>query len=118
MSTILARTIDNNYIYADRSDKDGNGNNIASTYATQASVSAIRQVPASSSADEGKVLSVDNSGNAAWATSSVVPTAGNMLSTTNNVLNVTTTAGLTDIQLVQSMPASPVATVLYIIPEA
>lgn len=46
-----------------------------------------------------------------------VPTAGNMLSTTNNVLNVTTTAGITDVQLVQSMPASPVATVLYLIPE-
>lgn len=46
-----------------------------------------------------------------------VPTAGNMLSTTNNVLNVTTTAGITDIQLVQSMPAQPVATVLYLIPE-
>lgn len=46
-----------------------------------------------------------------------VPTAGNMLSTTNNVLNVTTTAGITDIQLVQSMPASPSATVLYLIPE-
>lgn len=46
-----------------------------------------------------------------------VPTAGNMLSTTNNVLNVTTTAGITDIQLVQSMPAQPVATVLYLLPE-
>lgn len=46
-----------------------------------------------------------------------VPTAGNMLSTTNNVLNVTTTAGITDIQLVQQMPATPVATVLYLIPE-
>jgi len=46
-----------------------------------------------------------------------VPTAGNMLSTTNNVLNVTTTAGITDIQLVQSMPQNPVATVLYLLPE-
>lgn len=47
-----------------------------------------------------------------------VPSAGNMLSTTNNVLNVTTTAGITDIQQVNSLPASPVATVLYIIPES
>lgn len=67
MSTILARTIDNNYIYADRSDKDGNGNNIASTYATQASVSAIRQVPAAAAADENKVLGVtDAQGSVGW----------------------------------------------------
>ena len=46
-----------------------------------------------------------------------VPSAGNMLSTTNNVLNVTTTAGITDIQQVNALPANPVATVLYLIPE-
>lgn len=45
-----------------------------------------------------------------------VPTAGNMLSVTNDVLNVTTTAGITDIQLVNAIPANPDATVLYIIP--
>lgn len=47
-----------------------------------------------------------------------VPSAGNMLSTTNNVLNVTTTAGITDIQQVSALPASPVSTVLYLIPES
>lgn len=46
-----------------------------------------------------------------------VPTAGNMLSVTNGVLNVTTTAGITDIQQVSALPANPVATVLYLIPE-
>ena len=46
-----------------------------------------------------------------------VPTAGNMLSVTSNTLNVTTTAGITDIQQVFSLPAQPVATVLYLIPE-
>lgn len=46
-----------------------------------------------------------------------VPTAGNMLSVTNDVLNVTTTAGITDIQQVAALPANPVATVLYLIPE-
>ena len=46
------------------------------------------------------------------------PTPGNMLSVTNNVLNVTTTAGITDIQYVNALPANPVATVLYLIPEA
>lgn len=46
-----------------------------------------------------------------------VPTAGNMLSVTSNTLNVTTTAGITDIQQVNALPAQPVATVLYLIPE-
>ena len=46
-----------------------------------------------------------------------VPTAGNMLSVTSNTLNVTTTAGITDIQQVSALPAQPVATVLYLIPE-
>jgi len=46
------------------------------------------------------------------------PTPGNMLSVTNNILNVTTTAGITDIQQVNELPANPVSTVLYLIPEA
>ena len=46
-----------------------------------------------------------------------VPSAGNMLSVTNSTLNVTTTAGITDIQQVAALPANPVATVLYLIPE-
>lgn len=46
-----------------------------------------------------------------------VPTAGNMLAVTNNVLDVTTTAGITDVQQVSALPAQPVATVLYLIPE-
>ena len=46
------------------------------------------------------------------------PTPGNMLSVTNGTLNVTTTAGITDIQYANALPANPVATVLYLIPEA
>lgn len=46
-----------------------------------------------------------------------VPSAGNMLSVTNNVLDVTTTAGITDVQQVNALPAQPVSTVLYLIPE-
>lgn len=45
-----------------------------------------------------------------------VPSPGNMLSVTNNQINVTTTAGITDIQIVNSLPASPVSTVMYLIP--
>ena len=47
-------------------------------------------------------------------------TAGNMISidaNNSNAIGVSTTAGITDIQLVNALPASPVATVLYIIPE-
>lgn len=44
-------------------------------------------------------------------------TAGNMIDITNDTISVETTAGITDIQLVNSLPASPVSTVLYIIPE-
>ena len=44
-------------------------------------------------------------------------TAGNMMALSNGAFGVSTTAGITDIQLVQQMPAAPVATVLYIIPE-
>ena len=58
-------------------------------------------LPASTSADENKVLKVNASGNAEWGTD-----------------GFTTTAGITDIQLVNALPASPVATVLYMIPEA
>jgi hypothetical protein len=61
-------------------------------------------------------VSVVSCGTAA-ITMPTVPTAGNMLSVTNGTLNVTTTAGITDIQQVSSLPASPVATVLYLIPE-
>ena len=62
------------------------------------------------------VISIDNTVAMASAIPTV-PSAGNMLSVTNNTLNVTTTAGITDIQLVNALPASPVATVLYLIPE-
>lgn len=46
-----------------------------------------------------------------------VPSAGNMLSVSNDTLNVTTTAGITDIVSVSALPANPVATVIYLIPE-
>ena len=45
-------------------------------------------------------------------------TAGNMISLANNAIAVSTTAGITDIQTVASLPANPVSTVLYLIPEA
>lgn len=44
-------------------------------------------------------------------------TAGNMISLANDAIAVSTTAGITDVQQVASLPASPVSTVLYLIPE-
>lgn len=60
----------------------------------------IPNIPASTSADSGKVLKVNASGNAEWGTD-----------------GFTNTAGVTDIQVVNALPASPVSTVLYLIPE-
>jgi hypothetical protein len=146
----------------------------------------IRQLPASTSADSGEVLTVDSQGNPGWAqlptpvvsgvqdvtvdgvsvvnqgvaeitmpsvptktsqlqndsgfvTSSAIPTktsdlqndsgfitsaqvptysSGNMISINGqNQIGVNTTAGITDVQLVNALPANPVATVLYLIPE-
>lgn len=57
-------------------------------------------LPASAQADSGKVLKVNASGNAEWGPD-----------------GFTTTAGITDIQQVAALPANPVATVLYLIPE-
>lgn len=118
--------------------------------ATQTDIGNVRQVPSSTSADEGKVLGVTdsqgtlgwvsqpadelpsisgnsnkvlkvNAGGTAveWATESAgtTYTAGNMISLANDAVAVSTTAGITDIQLVNALPASPVATVLYLIPE-
>lgn len=118
--------------------------------ATQTDIGNVRQVPSSTSADNGKVLGVTdsqgtlgwisqpanelpsisgnsnkvlkvNAGGTAveWATESAgtTYTAGNMISLANDAVAVSTTAGITDIQLVNSLPASPVATVLYLIPQ-
>lgn len=79
--------------------------------------SGSQLVPAATSADVDKVLTVDAQGTPAWSAAQAPISAGNMLSVTNNVLNVTTTAGITDIQMVSELPAQTVATVVYLIPE-
>lgn len=80
----------------------------------------IEGVPSHSSGDSGKVLSVDQYGSVSWVTPSggTTYTAGNMISLANDAIAVSTTAGITDIQQVASLPANPVSTVLYLIPEA
>ena len=71
-------------------------------------------------ADRAEKDAAGNTISTTYATKQEVPTvpsAGNMLSVTNGVLNVTTTAGITDVQQVSTLPAQTVATVIYLIPE-
>lgn len=82
----------------------------------------INNVPAVTSNDDNKVLKASYTGGVgsySWETESggTTYTAGNMISLTNNAIAVSTTAGITDIQQVNALPAQPVATVLYLIPE-
>lgn len=52
----LARTINGNYIYAQRSDQDAAGNTISTTYATKSEVGDIDAVPEVTSTEAGKIL--------------------------------------------------------------
>lgn len=74
---------------------------ITFTYAVSTPKLTVKNpLPTSVQADSGKVLKVNASGNAEWSTD-----------------GFTTTAGITDIQKVAALPANPVATMLYLIPE-
>ena len=85
-----------------------NGNNVWSTNSAPA-------IASPTAADAGKIyMAVSGGGGAMWVNQR---TPGNMLSVANNQIDVTTTAGITDIQMVNALPANPVATVLYLIPE-
>lgn len=71
-------------------------------------------------ADRAEKDAAGNTISTTYATKAEIPTvpsAGNMLSVTSGVLNVNTTAGITDVQQVNALPAQTVATVLYLIPE-
>lgn len=106
MSTTYARTINSNYIYAQRADQDEDGNNIKSTYATKSeippgvtvdqsynasstdaqsgtavaqAVGAVDAVPTVGSGDNNKILTATYEGGAgsyAWAAAPAVPTIG------------------------------------------
>lgn len=84
---------------------------------------SVDEVPDVTSSDDGKVLKASYSGGQgsyAWGSDSdTTYTAGNMIAidaNNSNAIGVTTTAGITDIQVVNALPASPVATVLYLVP--
>ena len=84
---------------------------------------SVEEVPTVTSSDDGKVLRASYSGGQgsyAWGTDiDTTYTAGNMIAidpNNSNAIGVSTTAGITDIQIVNALPASPVATVMYLIP--
>ena len=142
MPTTYANSINNNPIYAARAEADAAGNTLSTTYATKQEIPTI---PTIVGLVAGANVSITESNNAVTiaatdttytagtgltlsngefsvdsstvAMKTDIPSAGNMLSVTNSTLNVTTTAGITDIQQVAALPANPVATVLYLIPE-
>lgn len=102
------------------------GNNITITEgANSVTIAAtVADVPAVTSSDDGKVLKATYSGGSgsyAWgADTDTTYTAGNMIAidpNNSNAIGVSTTAGITDIQQVNALPANPVSTVLYLIPE-
>lgn len=64
--------------------------------------------------DSNDVISVTG---VAAATAIPTFTEGNCIDITSNAISWETTAGITDIQLVNALPASPVSSVLYLIPE-
>jgi hypothetical protein len=58
------------------------------------------------------VISVDDTSNVVAGNGINISQSGN-----NTTISLGVTAGITDIQLVNSLPASPISTVLYLIPE-
>lgn len=78
MSTTYARTINGNTVYAAICDADADGNTITTTYATKSEIQNIDEVPAVTSADDGKLLAASYSGGTGsygWSSVSV-PTIG------------------------------------------
>lgn len=100
MPTTFANTINGNPIYASRAESDKDGNRIDTTYAKLSDIpagvtvdqtynasstnaqsgtavadalSGVNQVPASTSSDEDKVLTVDSNGDPVWAASQGAP---------------------------------------------
>lgn len=82
--------------------------------------SAIAAVPTKPIVAGSNITITENANNITLASTDTTYTAGNMIaidSNNNNAIGVSTTAGITDIQQVAALPANPVSTVLYLIPE-
>ena len=112
LSYIADYILTGNYLYG------YSGNNIIRA-SKSVTLDKVNGVPNTSGYSQGDVLTINSNGDAVWATPSggTTYTAGNMISLANDAIAVSTTAGITDVQQVASLPANPVSTVLYLIPE-
>lgn len=93
--------------------------NAQSGVAVAGALATVKQLPASTSADENKVLTVNSSGNAAWADAptelpTVTGNAGKFLGVNSGATGVEWINSV-PIEVVASLPASPTAGVLYIV---
>ena len=119
MSQTYANSINSNPIYADRAEKDAAGNTISTTYATKQEIPTIPTIVGLTAGANVTITEANNT--VTIAATDTTYSAGNMISidsNNSNAIGVLTTAGITDIQQVSALPASPVATVLYLIPES
>lgn len=66
---------------------DASSTNAQSGTAVAEAISTVNEVPASTSTDEGKVLTVDSQGEPVWATAQAPISAGNGVDITNNVVS-------------------------------
>ena len=80
VASITMPTVDQTY--------DGTSTNAQSGTAVAGALAGINEVPASSSTDSGKVLTVDSSGNPGWAAAQAPISAGDGIDITNNVISV------------------------------
>lgn len=110
-SLVIAATVDQTY--------DATSADAQSGVAVAGALANINQVPASAQADEGKALVVDANGDPVWDNVPTGPTysPGTMIDLTNDQISVDTSAGIEDIALVNTLPVSPDANTLYLIPE-
>lgn len=119
--TRFAATIDGADIFAKRAENDKNGNRIDTTYATKNELSGKQDALPSITGNGGKILAVNSGASGLEWVAKPSPgpsySAGNMISLANDTIAVSTTAGITDVQTVAALPANPVATILYLIPE-
>lgn len=95
---------------------------VPSTYATDievynATVTAIDTATAVIPDTEDVTFEEVNLSNYALASAIPTFTEGNCIDITSNAISWETTAGITDIISVTALPANPVATVIYLIPE-
>lgn len=102
MSTTYVRTVNGNTIYAALADADSAGNSITTTYATKSEVGQVRQVPASTSSDEDKVLTVNSSGTPEWVTP-----AATTVDQSYNASSTNAQSGTAVAQAIAAIPEAP-----------